>query len=347
MGNSTITLQQVAKIAKTLPLTAPVINVAGAEQYPVIAAANDAMNQLISQETPWKWNEVILPPFYTNSYQQDYAVPGVTNLFWLQRGIAVQVNSMAIPKPYRLLEMVRDMQQTTAAAINNSLLGSPLAKVCWLPNSQLYYGTWGGSPSSMGNDPVAGSVYTNPLGPGLSQPTNPITQIQDANGNLLVLTTYGIEGSAAPLAAVNSPAGTTVSGTGATTQWTVVDPSGQGFRVNPCPGVTGTVWQFRLVGQKIATRFTNLSQTLDPIPDDFEPTFRQGVMAQLLRYSPESKVSAKFATEWALWLESIKQARAKTEHERDDYGFIAGAQIGGGFNIGYLGGSYPYNYPVT
>ena len=208
--------------------------------------------------------------------------------------------------------------------------------------------------------------------PNGSQPANPINQIQDANGNLLVLTTYGTEGTSAPLLPANSSPGLTVSGAGpsftftgvtavdagvsgtysgtiaggasnawaglkvivtgfdnvvnngtflclaststelilantaaavdihagsatstASTVWTVVDPYGQGFRVVPVPTQTGLVWQFYLTGQKRPIRFTSLNQTLAPLPDEYEPNFRQMFVAQCYRYSPEAKTRAK------------------------------------------------------
>src|SRR6202022_3585311 len=119
---------------------------------------------------------------------------------------------------------------------------APVYNATFLPNSLLYFGVWGGSPSSLGNDPKAGSIYTNPLG-AKSQPANPIAQIIDANGNYLVLTGYGTEGTTAPVAPANSAPGTLATpGTGATTAWTVIDPYGQGIRITPVPSQTGTVW---------------------------------------------------------------------------------------------------------
>jgi hypothetical protein len=344
MGNSSIQLQSEVDVAQTFGDIAPVLNVAGASLQPALTIANNVMNAFLAEETPWKFNQILIPVFYTNNQQQDYAVPGLTTLAWLQGGIAIDINSGATPKPFRLIEVNRDQRQQTATTFTNAFQ-SPLFEVNWLPNDQLYYGVWGSNGASLGNDPVANSVYTSPLG-APSNPSNPITQIQDANGNLLVLTTYGHEGSAAPVLPAKSAAGTTVSGSGATTVWTVADPKGQGFRLSPPAPTSSIAWQIRLVGQARPVRFTSLSQYLDPIPDDFEPHFQAGFIAQCYRFSPEAKIRAKFKDEWALWLQSLAKARQKTEHERDEYGFVPDCSITGGggrnTNAGYQGPLNPY-----
>lgn len=313
-----------------------------------LTIANDVMAELCNQPTPWPWNEIILPQFYTNSWQQDYAIPGLTNLAWLQRGIVVNINSTSTPKPWGYVRCTRSQTQSTSA-FASPFFSQPVFDVAWFPNDQLYYGTWGAAnngTASFGNNPAAGSIYTAPLGTG-SMPANPITQIRDANGNLLVLTTYGTEGSAAPVLPANAAAGTTISGTGATTVWTVVDPKGQGFRINPPPSQTGPVWQFNLVGQARPVRFTVPSQLISPVPDDWEPHFRAGFIAQAYRYSPDTKVREKFKDEWQLWIGSLLTARSKNDREPDDSALVPANSVmsAGGGGTGWAGPAWPYPGP--
>ena len=217
-------------------------------------------------------------------------------------------------------------------------------------NSNLYYGTWGAAnigTGSLGNNPVSGSVYTNPLGAN-SQPSNPITQLQDANSNLLVLTGYGTEGTSAPVAPTNSLPGVIATpGAGATTVWTVVDPNGQGIRINPVPSKSGVVWQVNLSGQAKPVRFTQLSQTLAPLPDSMEPCFRQGCTAQAYRYSQAKDVRQKFSFEWPLWIKSLVLARQKEDKERDSASIRPRRSIlgSGGSTGGWAGPSWPFAGP--
>lgn len=344
MGNSTLSLQTVVNDASTYPDIKPVIDVSGWSNAVAYIAGNDVMQFMLSQRFPWKWSQIQIPKFYANSWQQDYAVPGLTNLASLQAGNVLDVNSTSNPKPRLQVEVNRDQPASSASLVSNSIFGGPKFFVNWLPNDQLYYGIWGGGATS-GNDPVANSVYTNPVGAGLAQPNNPITQIQDANGNYLVLTTYGHEGSAAPAAPAGSAPGTTCSGSGATTVWTVVDPKGQGFRVLPIPSQTGTVWQFNLIGQQRPPIFTSMDQMLDPIPDDYSTLFRQGFIVQCYRRSPEAKTRAKFDIEFKLWILALEDARQKSDKERDSASFEADSIVTPIGN-GWQGAAWPFAYPV-
>lgn len=433
---STRSLQSIVDRVQNFAELSPVLNVAQSASEPALTIATDVMNAICGTSFPHKWNEIILPQFYTNSWQQDYVLltsagASVTNLSWLQRGIVIDINNTSMPKPFRYVECGRQLPQSTGS-LWNSATNSPLFLVNYFPNNSLYYGTWGAGQNgngTFGNNPGPGSVYTNPVGatvtaatwssgsggratftltylpnglqagsslvvngvfpiayngswtvvstsdvtptaptvtvtmtsnPGtylaggiignpanLNQPNNPITQIQDANGNLLVLTTYGTEGTAAPTLAANSTPGTTVSGTGATTVWTVADPYGQGIRITPVPCQTGVVWQFNLVAQAIPVQFTSLGQFLTPLPDMFEPNFRAGFIAQCYRYSPEAKIRAKFKDEWALWLASLTELRAKQDRELEENMFTVsrGVMSGNTGRSGGWGGAWPFNGP--
>jgi hypothetical protein len=180
-----------------------------------------------------------------------------------------------------------------------------------------------------------------------SQPKNPITQIQDANGNFLLLTTYGIEGTTPPLAVRNAVPGVVVSGTGASTQWTVLDPNGWGFRFTPVPSQTGAQWEFNIVSQMKPVRFVDLNQTLAPLPDELEQHFRDGFVAQLYRRSPEKAVFAKFQSEWALWEKALLALRVKEDRELEENKFVPQRTVFGAARSrnNFQGGAWPYNYP--
>ncbi len=353
---SSFTIQNVFDKIVIIGDVEPCLNAGGYSAYPMLPIANDVMDAFLTTSVPWKWNEFNIPVFYTNSWQQDYAVPGLTTLSWLQGGTIIDINNQSLPKPYGVVQAVRDQRMATASYLSGGNLQTRrIFNINWLPNNLLYFGTWGAANTgnaTLGNNPVANSVYTQPLAAGLSQPYNPITQIVDANGNYLVLTTYGHEGSAAPVAASGAAAGTTCSGTGATTVWTVVSPYGQGFRLYPMPSQTGVVWQFNLVGQSLPVQYTSMAQSLAPLPDDYEPHFRKGCVANAYQYSPEAKVAVKFAGQWKLWTQSLVEARQKTDRERDGYKFVPARTImgtgGGGLaGVGNFGPDWPFNYPRT
>src|SRR5215468_3218279 len=70
---SNVTLQQIVDIAQSFGDINPVLNVGGNSSQPALAIATDVMNAIHAVNFPWKWNEYNLPPFYSNSFQQDYA----------------------------------------------------------------------------------------------------------------------------------------------------------------------------------------------------------------------------------------------------------------------------------
>jgi len=329
--------------------------VAGQTSTVMLTAANNVMSAICAVAFPHKWNSANAPLFYTNSLQQDYAAvypngQSLTNLSWLERGIVVDINNIAQPKPYREIETGRELQQATGSVFDAGNNSSPAFLVNWIPNNVMYYGTWGqlntGS-STLGNNPVAGSVYLPLVSPGGDMPLNPIMQIQDANGNLLVLTGFGTEGSAAPVLPANSAPGTTVSGTGASTVWTVVDPYGVGFRIVPVPVQSGVVWAFNLVYQMKPVRFTSLGQTLAPFPDEFEPHFQMGLIAQLYRFSPMAKVYEKFPAAWQLWLKSLQELRSREDRETEENIFVPDRGIMSGVSgrSKFKGSLWPFQYP--
>jgi hypothetical protein len=239
------------------------------------------------------------------------------------------------------LSVVKDLPRaSTWVALPPMFFGPLFFSVCWLYNSQLYFGTWGQANTgtgntTRGNNPVSGSVYVSPLSIGSQMPFNPITQIKDANGNLLVLTGYGHEGTTAPVAPANSAAGTIATpGSGATTQWTVVDPLAQGFRIWPTPCQTGVVWQFNLRAQGKPPVFNSqvtgtnpLAALITPIPDEYAHIFRQGCITNAYRYSSEKTVREMYNGEMQLWEVALRKGRIQGDREAESHSFVTGSIV--------------------
>lgn len=315
MGNSSITIQSVVDYAKTYPDLSPVLGVVGSSREPALTMANDVITEMLSPAFNWKWNRIAnnqLPPFYTISWQQDYA-QAVTNIQWGEHCEIVDINNTALPKPWWPCEFVRDLPRTSTQ------FGRP-GQICWLPNDQLVYGTWGATPGIMGqNNPGPLVVITNPLGQP-STPANPATQVVDPNGNYQILTTYGICGGTAPSwPSANAAAGVTT--TDGTVVWTVVNPKGRGFRLNPIPPQSGVVYLVVPVMQQRPPTFTSLGATIDPVPDDYAKYFRQGFIAHAYRHSPDPKTRAKGDSEYGLWIKAMQDCKEQGDRERDAAGF--------------------------
>lgn len=347
--NSTIRLQEVVDDASTLGDVAPALATGGASMAPALSIANDVMQALVNggpagQPFNWKWNRYNLPPFPTISLQQDYFIPNLVNLGWIESAWAVNINQTSIPKSKTFLEVRKDLMvsydQTTYPG-----------KICWLPNNMLTVGTWGqtplgptaGYPSGQTTvagpgltgqqNPGPGVVYTNPIGT-LITPINATTAIADPNGNLWCLTTFGTCGAVQPVWPANptfptfrNPQIMPSTVTDGTCVWTAINPNGQGIRLDPIPPQTGVVWMVQVVGQMRAPRFFNLNQYINPIPDDFEWAFKQGFFAQCYRRNPDPKVRSRFPQENQLWLDALDKAVKQVDREMDDFGFYPTSMV--------------------
>ncbi len=363
--NSTIRLQSLVDDAASLGDVSPALATGGLSDAPALSIANDVMQAIINggpaaDPYNWKWNRFNVTPFCTISYQQDYFVPNLISLGWLESCWASEINQTTVPKYKQQIEVHKDLEVTYDQT------GEP-GKICWELNRTLQTGTWGATPlgptagqlsgnvnglgpnQSGQQNPGPGVIYTNPMG-AVNQPINATTAITDPNGNLWCLTTYGTCGSEQP-AWPTSPlfptllfptqAATTV--TDGTCVWTAINPSGQGFRLNPIPPQTGVVWQIQPVGQYRAPRFLNLAQTLEPIPDDFEWAFKQGFFAECYRRHPDPKIRAKYTMERTIWLESLDKAVRQSDREMDDFGFYPSRSI---MSSDWYGGGTPRpDYP--
>lgn len=333
MPNSNITLQSVIDYARTMPDLEPVLAVGGFSQQPALTIANDTMMALLSPGMNWKWNRFIVPQFYTNSWQQDYAANNV-NLGWAEHGFVVDINNTALPPPVWPIEVVRDLEVTS------SQFGR-CGQVCWLPNNQLTYGQW--SP---------GQSYTQILGTP-SNPGNPLNQIQDPNGNFWTvannLNATVVTGSSQPTwpttiayPTYQSPTTLPTLVSDGSVIWQAINPSGQGFRVNPLPPQSGLYYQVNVIGQKRPPSFVNVTQTLEPIPDDYASYFRQGFIAHAYRHSKQQDVRARFQTEYQLWMSGMQQSLSKSMREREEAGFYPSESLLNSGYCSYVGPAYPF-----
>jgi hypothetical protein len=348
-SNSTLTLQELVDDCKSMADLAPALATGGYSDQPALSIANDVMQNMVAggpegQPFNWKWNRMVETPFFINSWQQDYFIPNLVTLGWLESCTASCFSTTQFPKPILPIEVKRDL-------LIVSLQTSQTAKICWMQNDTMLAGTWGqteqASATGLAN-PGPGVVITNPANQP-SMPINPTTQVKDAFGNLWVVTTYGTCGSSNPFATNLNPAfptlqnqsivSTTVND--GTVVWTAVNPKGQGFRINPLPGQTGPVWLIQPVGQNRVQRLTSYGQFLDPIPDDFYTFFKQGFFAQCYRRSPDPKVRAKFEMEYQLWQKALVNAVRQGAREIDDWGFYPTSNVMDGTGYGGWVGATP------
>jgi hypothetical protein len=306
MGNSTVTLQSVLDNVSAKGIPNPLNNPTGFGVALALDLADNTMADLLSQRFNWKWNSKNGPTFYTNCYQQDYPLLGLNDVDWLEDAVRIDVNNPTIPKPMGAMIIRRDLSRT-------SMTGVPL-EICWMFNRQLIFGTW----------PGAGVTFY-PLVGASPIPNNPVMSMVDVNGNLLIVTTPGVTGVAAPsLPAAALPGATVTDGS---VTWTVVSPDSQGFRVSLVPG-NGTTWQMYTKYQTVKPIFRSLDQLIDPIPDNDVHLFRIGYEWQCRGASPNPLDRQTFQREYPIWLKTLDALKRQGAEEMDAFGM------------------YPATYPV-
>jgi len=179
----------------------------------------------------------------------------------------VDVNNTFLPKPMDNIKWRRGLSRTNLSRWWPKNL-------CWMYNNELEIAMWPGA-----------DVVIHPL-LGMTSPggLNPILNMRDMNGNILIVTTFGTTGSTAPVLAANAAEGTTV--TDGTVVWTCVSPTSQGFRLDRLPSAAGPTLEIKPYYQLDPPRFATMQQALDPIPDSFSRFFFRGLQAMCLMNSP-------------------------------------------------------------
>jgi hypothetical protein len=352
--NSNTKLRTIVEACLQRSDLAPQLAVAGSSLQPALDIANEVMNTMIrggayampdgriksAQRMNWKWNRLNCIPnplgvisqignfgsgtFLTNAFQQDYAVPGIFNVDWIEEAPYFNINTLQQPKQVMWADPKRNLSKEYVST------GTLSWKICFLPNSMLDYGIWGQTAQQNVdglNCPGPGVTYTVPLGAGVA-PNNPVTQIVDSNGNLYALTTYGACGSSTPAFPSTVTYPTTAAPTATATQvsdgtcvWTALNPNGMGFRLSCPPYGNSVVWLFRVVVQMLPPIFTSLNQTLGVLPDDLIPFFRNGFEALCIHKSNDPKVRARFEGPtgmWSMWIQSLQAAVMSGTKEQED-----------------------------
>ena len=243
MSQSSYTLLQLVDMARSHGDLAPVLPTGGYFETVALSAANDTMTDMLlgsarGSRFNFKFNRILINPWFISSWQQDYASPQ-TNLGWLESCLAYNTSSpsfsgfsasgkpsITTPKFTAVIEVKRDILLTGPNG-----QGQYVPKIAWMENDTLTFGQWGQSTQNSLSglfNPGPGAVYTNPLGL-TAIPINPITQVQDAAGNLWILTPttpfntnggYGACGNFNPF----TPTSTAVTISGGTV--TVTAPNG-------------------------------------------------------------------------------------------------------------------------
>jgi len=327
--SSNLTVQKCIDYARSHKGTRPTLGVAGYTDEPALTYMKDIVQKIMNKSNPWKWNQAKIPVIQTQPYQQDYPTQISQNTMgWLQAGVVVDINNTSTPKPIVPVNCVQ--------ALLPSFITDRPGKVCWIPNKMAQTATWGGANKT---DPVAGTVYTDPLTANSGGPsTNPYTAITDTNGNIQLITTYGVLGTVQPTwPAAKADAGTTT--TDGTAVWTVQDPNGIALRVDALATFNSVVWEFRIVYQKKPPSITTLGQTLDPIPDDLDYLIKSGFMM----YARQDDADFKFDKAFSLWMTNIQEAMGASDREYQEFGMHPAQPLQGGFggdgNVGTWG--YP------
>lgn len=328
MGISSIKLENIVQEAALNGDIAPVLATGGASLQPALSIANQVLVSMLNggpeaQGMPWKWNRMFPTPFTTNSWQQDYAANNIT-IGWIEGAQGVDINNTAVPKPAIDISAVKDL------VVTYKVTGFP-GRICWLYNNQLMYGTWGATAitNEFGlSNPGPNVVYVNPIGANQT-PANPITQIQDPNGNFWIVTTYGTCGATQPswpsnpnFPTVSNPTQSPTTQADGTVVWTAINPYGQGFRLSPIPPQTGRVWQVRPTAQSKPIQFSSLENFLSPVPDEMYTYFLTGFVTMCYSKSPDPKIRAKFDDAFKLWLQSLDNCIRAGNREPDDFRFV-------------------------
>jgi hypothetical protein len=323
MGNSTVSLRSVVDFVTSVGQLQPIIPAGGYSTATALRMASDVMRDLLKERFNWKWNSFVCFPFWTNSWQSDYPT-NHTNIGWIEHVVAIDINNTSTPKPRCWPEAVRDLETSYYA-------GTPPNQVSWFLNYRLEYGAW----------PGAGKVYTPLLG-APQTPSNPPMAITDANTNYLALSTFGTTGANPPVLPALAPAGQTVND--GTCVWTVCSPFAQGFRISPLPPQSGVVFQINVIAQAKPMLFTQLSQMLDPIPDDFSGAFVDGFMSYCYKMSADPKISGQFIQRWQMWQNGLMETAKQGDREKDNAGFYPDRGVMSPGDVGPVGPANPYGY---
>jgi hypothetical protein len=344
------TIQELVTQLKTNPDLFNILNgAAGYSTYPALTIANEIMCRILAENMPWKWNRKVAPPFLTVSLQQDY-VTNILDIGWLEDAWRVDINNSTsnnngAPKPIFAMETVRDDLWTSTQSVPFN--------ISFVPNTTASLGLW--QPET---------AYS--CGYGVAQlPRSPIQQFMDVNGNILFIDStqlglniespgftgttiglpsnspYGVSGSTQPAAVPNATPGTLVQDN--TVIWTVADPNGFAFRLNPTPALNGLCWFIVCQYQVAPPRLLKLTDTISPVPNQMAYLFRQGMRAALYRENGNPKGMEQYSD----WEETLMKALRAGDRQQEDFRVYPerGAMgIDGGWSANWqgIGAAWPF-----
>ena len=310
MAVSTITLQSSLDVIAGKGIPDPRNQAGGYGDALAIRLGNHVIADLITERFNWPFNRAVATPFYTNTFQQDYPQPAQPGGFmqWGEDCDYIDINNTTIPIPCNwdgAMIWRRQLSRTSAT-------GWRPRQISWMYNNDLNWGTW----------PGASKVFSPLVTTGRTT-ANPIMNFIDKNGNYLILSTFGTTGSTAPFLPASSAEGVTV--TDGSCVWMCVSGNSQGFRLDVLPSSTGQVLQIVPIYQRTPPVFTKLSQTLDPIPDDFSRHFDAGLEWQCLGASTNPADRQRANAGYPLWLNAMEKMIKQGNKSPDVYRMIASA----------------------
>jgi hypothetical protein len=311
MGNSTIQLSTMFDLVAARGIFDPRTAPSGFGDTMALDAANGVMADLICERFNWKFNSQIATPFYTNSWQQDYPQPAQPGgpIGWGEDLSAVDINNTQIPKPIAIPtpKWRRALPRLNAyGCYGGGYLGC-FTNMCWMYNKDLTIAAW----------PGANVTFYPLVGAGLSK-QNPIMNMLDANGNILIVTTFGTTGSTAPSLPANSAEGATV--TDGSVVWTCVSGNSQGFRIDNLPSATGITWQVIPVYQIDPPQFATMQVNIEPLPNSYSRHFRRGLEFACLECDPNPGSIKREDQTRQEWLEALAKAMRQGDRELNVYG---------------------------
>jgi hypothetical protein len=107
-----------------------------------------------------------------------------------------------------------------------------------------------------------------------------------------------------------------------TVQWMVVAPMSQGFRVYPLPSATGPVYQITVYYQMLLEKLLTLYSLINPIPDDQNYIYQEGIEIACKRASSNPALRAEALKEWPLWMQALTKLLKQNDREIDAYDFV-------------------------
>lgn len=78
MSNSTITIKKIVQFCSTHADLIPLVGVGGFTDEPALTLANDALSDILTEPTSWKFNSVFMPLLVTTPNRQDYIFAGAS-----------------------------------------------------------------------------------------------------------------------------------------------------------------------------------------------------------------------------------------------------------------------------